>query len=377
MKILFITDRFYPLIGGGENYVLNLATRLVDKGHEVYVFTSIISDSSQREVKNGVKIFRFPSTLRICGQPIIQYIRKILQNNIDIIHASGPSLNEDLFLPSLRVFNNPTVVTYHADFVMRNPLIKLYYLLKASMILGFADRVIVTSGKYAKALRRRGLSKRKIRVIPLGVDESVFKPATEEEKVSLKKRHNLAGDIILFIGALSREHRYKHPELLLKVFKSLLNKRGKLKLIIVGGGERREYYKVWSKKLGLERNVLFTGQLSDGVLADLYKIADVFVLPSPSPSEGFGTVLLEAMSSACPVVCTSACGGSEIVQKEKAGVVAKPWDTNDLELAIDKLLSDKKLAEKLGRNGRTAVEVTYSLDKVVERTEQLYTEISR
>ena len=376
MKILFITDRFYPLTGGGENYVFNLATRLGSKGHELCVFASINPNSPQREIINGVKVFRFPPTLMIHGQPIIRFIDKILQKNVDIVHASGPSLNEDVFFPSLRVFSNPIVVTYHADFILRNPLINLYYFLKTATILNLVDRVIVTSEKYARVLHRRGLARTKVRVIPLGVNENVFKPAPKEEKALLKKRHKLSGDIVLFVGAMSRKHEYKHPELLIEAFSSLHDKHGKLRLLMVGGGEKREYYKALSKKLGLGNNVLFTGPLSEGMLADFYKLADVFILPSPSSSEGFGTVILEAMSSACPVVCTSACGGSEIIQKANAGIVVRPWDVNDLELAIDELLSDKRLAEELGWNGRRAVEAAYSLDKVVERTEQLYKEIS-
>lgn len=372
MKLLFIADRFYPLIGGGENYVFNLATRLRNKGHEVRVFTAISSASPQREIINGIEVFRFPPTLKILGQPIIHYAKKILQKEVDVVHVSSPSLNEDVFIPLLRVFKNPTVVTYHADFAMRNQLIDLYSVLKAAAILNLANRVIVTSEKYERILRRKGLLKVKVTVIQLGVDERAFKPATEEERASIKRRLNLSGDIVLFVGSLSRKHAYKHPELLIEAFNSLRNRHKKLSLLMVGGGERIENYKVWSERIGIGNDVIFTGSLPDSVLADLYRIADVFVLPSPSPSEGFGTVLLEAMSSACPVVCTTACGGSEVVRKASAGIVVRPWDVRSLELAIDKLLCNKGLAEELGWNGRRAVLSAYSLDKVVERTERVY-----
>jgi glycosyltransferase involved in cell wall biosynthesis len=372
LRLLFIADRFFPLIGGGENYMFNLATKLRNKGHEVHVFTTTNSTSPQREIINGIEVFRFPPTLKILGQPIMGCISKILQEEVDVVHASGPSLSEDVFIPLLRIFKNPTVVTYHADFAMRNQLIDVYSVLKSAAILNLANRVIVTSEKYKEILLRRGLLKAKVTVVQLGVDEKAFKPAKEGEKASIKRRLKLSGDIILFVGGLSRKHSYKHPELLIEAFNSLRNRHEKINLLMVGGGERIEHYKAWSEKIGVGNDVIFTGSVSDSVLADLYRIADVFVLPSPSPSEGFGTVLLEAMSSACPVVCTTACGGSEVVRRANAGIVVRPWDVKGLELAIDKLLCDKQLAERLGWNGRRAVLSDYSLDKVVEKTQQVY-----
>lgn len=374
MRILFIADKFYPLVGGGENYVLNLATRMVDKGHKVLVFTSRVPNTPQREVKEGLEIVRFPPILRVHGQPLTPFAQEVLRSNVDVIHVSGPTVNEDLLLPALHLLDKPTVVTYHADFILRHPLLQVYYRLKARIPYGFADRVIVTSGKYAQILQRRGLPRGKVRVIPLGVDEAVFRPAVQGETARLRKRYDLSGDILLFVGGLSRRHEYKHPELLLTALTGLLERR-RLTLVMVGGGERVRHFQAWSAKLGLDGHVRFTGQLPSQVVADLYRIASVFVLPSPTSSEGFGTVLLEAMASGCPVVCTGACGGAEMVDRAKAGIVVEPWSPEALATAIERILSSKEEAQALARNGRSAIETHYQLDRVTERTLKVYAEV--
>ncbi|GAG16509.1 unnamed protein product, partial [marine sediment metagenome] len=73
MRILYITDRFHPLMGGGENYVLNLAKWMVNKGHQVTVYTTQIPDTPRREIKDDVLIQRFPPVLSIYGQPLTPF----------------------------------------------------------------------------------------------------------------------------------------------------------------------------------------------------------------------------------------------------------------------------------------------------------------
>jgi glycosyltransferase involved in cell wall biosynthesis len=375
LKIFLVADKFYPSVGGGEKYVLNLASGLAERGHEVHVFTSRVSSQPQSEVlDNGLKVWRIKPAFHVHGFPVLPLL-KIVHSDADIIHASGPSLNEDLFCPILKASRHKVVATYHADFIIENVLVTMYYKAKANLTFKLIDRVIVTTERYAEILRKRGVSSGKIRIIPPGVNEKAFKPPTREERAFLKEKYGLAGKVVLFVGGLDKEHVYKHPELLMRAFKTLLKKGEQPKLLIVGNGELREYYQGYCRYLGIEEHTAFLGRVPDDQLANLYKIADVFVLPSPLPCEGFGLVILEAMSSGCPVVVTKACGGSEVVQKTMSGIIVRPWSIDDLTEAMVTLLADENLRRKLGYNGRVAVEQTYNLNRVVDSVEQLYEEL--
>jgi len=374
LRVIFVADRFYPLIGGGEKYVLSIASGLAERGHDVHVLTSSVPGRPQLEVlRCGLKVLRIKPIFHVRDIPILPLL-KFVSSDAEIIHISGPSLNEDVICPFLKALNHKVVSTYHADFIMENMLVTTYYVMKAHLTYRFVDKIIVTTVRYAEILKRRGVPSEKISVIPIGVNEEIFKPAKNEERVLLRERYGIKGKIVLFVGGFDRKHAYKHPEILLKSFKSLIEdkKFAEARLIMVGGGELIKYYQKFSEGLGISKRVSFLGRVSMDHLVNLYKMADIFVLPSPLPSEGFGMTALEAMASGCPVIVTRACGCSEIIRKEKSGIIVKPWSTSELKDAMATLLLDEDLRRKLAYNGRMAIEKIYNWKRIVDRVEQLY-----
>ena len=216
MKIIFIADRFYPLIGGGEKYVLSIASGLAERGHDVHVLTSRVHGCPKTEVLEcGIKVLRIKPIFHVRDIPILP-LQKFVSSDVEIIHISGPSLNEDLICPFLKTLNHKVVSTYHADFIMENMLMTTYYMMKANLTYRFVDKIIVTTVRYAEILKRRGVPSEKVSVIPIGVNEEIFKPAKNEERVLLRERYGIKGKIVLFVGCLDRKHAYKHPEILLK-----------------------------------------------------------------------------------------------------------------------------------------------------------------
>ena len=118
----------------------------------------------------------------------------------------------------------------------------------------------------------------------------------------------------------------------------------------------------------LENNFYFVGERSD--IPDLLSILDVSVLPSLS--EGFSNTVLESMSAGLPLVVTDVGGNSEAVIDGKTGFVVPPKDIVKMADSINLLLANKELAKKMGREGRKRAQQLFSMDRMINKIENLY-----
>ena len=134
------------------------------------------------------------------------------------------------------------------------------------------------------------------------------------------------------------------------------------------------FLKMQAKFLGIEDRVIFLGYIEDSKLPEVFRMADIFVLPSVT-SEAFGIVVLEAMASGVPVIATNVGGIPEIVKENEAGLLVPPGNELELRNAIQRLLQEEKLRRWYGSNGRRAVEEKYSWDRVVVKIEKTYEEV--
>lgn len=153
---------------------------------------------------------------------------------------------------------------------------------------------------------------------------------------------------------------------------SLLNKKNII-LDIAGNCEsEKDYYKFLKKmikELQLEGRIFFQDHVQDGAkLAQLYVDADIFCLPSLY--EGFGIVLLEAMSFGLPIVTTTVGSIPELVKDEQNGLLVPPFNAEALAAALRRVMDSSELRYRLGVNGRKFFDSNrnfYSWDKTGER----------
>lgn len=125
--------------------------------------------------------------------------------------------------------------------------------------------------------------------------------------------------------------------------------RKDITLDLVGDVKEEAYYKSLFGKIkdaGLENRIRFRGFLNGEELAGVYKHADIFVLPTLL--EGFGMVLIEAMFYSLPIVASNVGGIPEIIQDGADGLLVPPASAKDLANAIEKLIKDRELRERLG-----------------------------
>jgi rhamnosyl/mannosyltransferase len=148
------------------------------------------------------------------------------------------------------------------------------------------------------------------------------------------------------------------------------------RLTILGDGPMRQLWKRRVGELDLGSRVEFQGEVSDEVLTDAYRAADLLVLPSNSRQEAFGTVLLEAMASGLPVISTELGTGTSWVNVDGVtGRVVPPNNAAFLARAIRDLLDDVELRQRMGTAARARVVAEFSLDKMTRRVEAAYEEV--
>jgi glycosyltransferase involved in cell wall biosynthesis len=147
------------------------------------------------------------------------------------------------------------------------------------------------------------------------------------------------------------------------------------RLVFVGDGPERPVVEQRAAVLGLGDQARFDGILRGEALRAAYAGADVFCLCSAS--EGMPGSVMEAMASSLPVVGTRVNGIRDLVAHERTGLLVEPRDPAGLAAALERLLRDATLRETWGSAGRERVELEFSLDAMVRRKAELFTDLTR
>ena len=158
----------------------------------------------------------------------------------------------------------------------------------------------------------------------------------------LARRLGVAGrPVILTFGRMSEDERYKGFDEIIDSMPRLLSRVPDLAYVAAGDGSDRARLEAKARALGVGAHVVFTGPIAEAEKADLYRLADAYVMPSSG--EGFGFVILEALACGIPVVASAADGTREAVRGGELGLVVDPQDADSLERAIIDALSRPKM----------------------------------
>ena len=175
---------------------------------------------------------------------------------------------------------------------------------------------------------------------------------------------------IVFVGRLAKQ---KDPLLLLRAFNDLPSElRNKAQVSIVGEGSKRKELEKFIKENRLEEKVRLLGGLPREKVFEILKKSDIFVLTSNW--EGFPRSILEAMSYGLPVIASDVGGVKEAID-ESCGILVKRRDKEGIKNALEKLLKNPPLIEKMGKRAKEKAKKEFSLDKMLEKTEKIYQEL--
>ncbi|AEC52779.1 galactosyltransferase or LPS biosynthesis rfbu related protein [Pyrococcus sp. NA2] len=364
LKIALVSDWYFPKIGGVAIHVHNLAIKLSELGHDVSIVTNDVLNGKEEELnKLNIGLVKIPgyvknelnlSLLAKSFRFLVRYLR-----GFEVVHSQHAFTPLSLkAIPAGNQLGALTVVTNHSVELENSKVLNAISKMSYPYFKMYLDQVKLGIGvSKASANFLRNFTRAPVVEIPNGVNVNMFNGDGKEEA---REKLNIKGKIVLYVGRLEPR---KGVNYLIEAMKHVDGT-----LIVVGDGKMKEFLVRKVRSLGLEGKVKFYGFVPHDILVDLYKASDVFVLPSIS--EAFGIVLLEAMASETPIVGTSVGGIPEIVGK--AGIIVPPRDPKALARAINLLLSDERLARKMGKEGRKRVERLYSWDKVAEKTVKLY-----
>ena len=344
MRILCVAPYFHPKPGGLERYAYEMCRRLAERCE-----IKVLCSGKEFQVKNyeNMEIYTIPVSLKVSNTPISLKLPRIyrrLAEWCDVVYAHTPVP----FYYDVSAFlkRKPIVVVYHSGEVSGGGFIgllaKIYKKLER-LLISKADIVIGVS----KFVQER---KQTDEVVEPGVDLKLFKPTNTTK-----------GDYLLFVGQLSKAHRWKGLNLLIK---SLSNTH--IRLLVVGEGDMKRYYELLSKKLNVDAS--FLGIKKDDELIDLYSKAKAVVLPSTSIKESFGMVLLEANACGTAAIGTRVGGIPYYIRDGKNGLLCNPDERSIKNTILSQ--TDEDLS-KMGKVGRKIAE-KYNWERAARKTEKIF-----
>lgn len=184
-----------------------------------------------------------------------------------------------------------------------------------------------------------GVSASTCALLPNAIQAAQFGIAGKNE--ALAQRLGVAGRrVIMTFGRMSADERYKGFDEIIEVLPRLVRHIPNIVYVAAGDGSDRARLEAKARDLGVSNHVSFTGRIAEPDKADLYRLADAYVMPSSG--EGFGFVVLEALACGIPVVASTLDGTREAVRHGQLGLLVDPKDADGLEAAILMALSQTK-----------------------------------
>lgn len=359
MKICIVSGIFHPEIGGPATHLYNLCFELVKRGNEICVIT-------YGDIKEEYNYPFFIKRISRKSPLLLRFIKFTYQvikigRNYDIFyvdHYGLPVALANIFL------HKPMVIRIAGDFAweyayrhnLTSQNIDGFQNSKHSLSVEFikqiqcfyikrADRVIVPSNYLKSIVSGWSIPTYKIDIIynALGEEDLMVSISQAEAKREL----GIDGKIILTVARLVP---WKGIDMLIKILPRFNNET---QLLVVGDGPDIHRLKSLAFGIGVEKRVIFRGQIPHNKVSLYLRAADIFVLPSSY--EGLPHTILEAMIAGIPIVATNTGGIPEVIESGKEGFLLKPEDLSGLEESISRLLEDSATALKFTENAKEKV----------------------
>lgn len=359
--------------GGAQKYVFDIAREFA-KDNEVKVLLggngilaekleaigiSVIKTNVERDVNVSKDTVGFFKILKI-----------IYKENPDILHLNSSKMG---ILGAIagrvcNIFpkhNSKIIFTAHgwAFNEDRNFWIRLAIKKISWLTVLFSDRTICVSEMTKKQIANWPFIKNKLMVIYNGIENINFIERNEARKF-FDPVNEFAGKI--WIGTLSELHRIKRQEDVINALSKIENQN--FVFFICGEGERREYLQNLINNLKIQQNTRLFGNVQDG--NRYLKAFDIFTLTSKS--EALPYALLEAGKAELAVIATKVGGVPEIISNEENGLLVIPKNVGEIGEKINKLIENRELREKLGNNLKKTIDEKFSVEKMFEKTRNLY-----
>lgn len=357
LKVAFLTEFFYPHIGGCETRYLEIGRRLATKGHEIHIFTIQYDlDIPKEELIEGIHVHRYAYSKNYISEDgfrsfsgILKYaastFRRMKKSNFDIYYFNQWPMLHSVFLKHTIV---PLVQEWCEVWDNLPQAILMQKLLKNVSNYNVAVSEF-TQQRLVEILK---INPKKTILIPNGVSGARFFSSNEK----LRGRIIYAGRIV----------PHKHVELLVEAFREVKKKIPEAELHIIGSGISLESIKNRASDI---KDCYVYGFLPESRMIELLKSAWLFVLPSER--EGSGIAAMEAMAAGIPFVTVNyPNNASKELCRFNCGVVVEPL-SDSIASAIVQIYNNKELWKELSENALNVAK-KYDWDMITNQMEAFF-----
>jgi glycosyltransferase involved in cell wall biosynthesis len=321
----------------------------------------------------GVKVIPIPSLVRRMDpvqdlRALVSLWRLLIRERPAIVHTHTSKAGL-LGRWAARLAGVPIIIHTphgHVFYGHFGPVLSRFFLLLEKITSRLTHRLVaLTEGEGNDYIELSVCRADRLLTIHSGVDIDRYVAA----KVDVKEKMRSLGlsPNGLVVGTVGWLLPIKGPMVLLKAMADVWQTHPQIRLFYVGKGELEAGLRTEALRMGLSDRVTFLGWRDD--IPEIMQILDVFVLPSLN--EGMGRVLVEAMAAGKPVVASNTGGIPDLVKDGQNGFLVEPGDVDGLSVAIKNLITDKKMRDEMGRQGRTVAQ-DFGVEKMVQKIDTLY-----
>lgn len=381
MKILMMTNSYFPYLGGLEQSLHSFSLELRKLGHEVLIAApgpAGKTDKKENVVRlpafhhNNKKGIEFSINLPLPGE----FTRIMDEFRPDIIHSHYPFFMGDFALRLSRRYHVPLVFSYHIMFEhyvhylpIRTEGVKRFLITLACGYANMCRHVIAPTQSVKDILIKRRI-KTPITVVPTGVDVRAFGRGSGK---AFRRKNRIPADALV-IGHVGRLAPEKNLDFMVPALIEALKNNKNIHALIVGRGPSVPMIRSTFKKAGLQKRLHLTGYLDGQNLIDAYHAMDVFAFASLSETQGI--VLIEALAAGVPVVGIYAPGVREAVENYVNGrVIRKPSQkkfTAALEWVLKQPYSKSAMIKQQAKNSAQE----YSISCCARRMLKIYRQLT-
>ena len=381
MRILFVSDTYYPHLNGVYYFVRRIAPLLKRNGHEVIVIAPSQNLNFTKNKIDEIDVYGIPSmpalyypNIRIPFPVMLRRkVRDLLREiNPDIIHVQDHFLIAGVVVKLANQLNIPVIGTNH---FMAENLTSLFRLkawnqaLEKMMWSIFSKvydqlSVVTAPSETAASLIRHRLGVDVV-AVSSGIDLSEFSP-DDDRYYSIREKYSIPDKpILLYLGRIDPE---KHIEDIIEGT-ALALKENDFCLVIVGKGIRKTNLEKLAFYLGITDRVIFTGFVPDEELPCFYRISQCFIIASTA--ELLSLSALQAMASALPIIAASAGALVELVHEGVNGFLFRPGDTVGIAQSINKVIGQPQLRAQMSQKSLEYVQ-KHDIHNIVSQFEKIY-----
>lgn len=378
MKILFISDVYFPRVNGVSTSIRTFVEQMQLHGHEVHLIAPDYGELTRDEVWikriPAREIYFDPEDRLMKYGEVIRMLPELRQQQYEVVHVHTPFVAHYLGLKLARALGVPCVETYHTFFEdylhhylpwIPRPVARGVAKMISKRQCNAVDAVVAPSQPMLDVLRAYGVNVA-AEVIPTGLQSNSFKAV---DGTAFRALYGIALDrpMLLYVGRVAYE---KNIDFLLNMLKALIAQQPDVLLVIAGQGPAETHLHKLVIQLGIEDHVKFIGYLDRNTeLNACYQAADVFVFSSKSETQGL--VLLEAMAQGTPVVAIAELGTASILVEGEGALIA-PDDIGQFADKVNSLLINPEERFELGFKAKRYVLEKWTAQLQAERLLNFY-----